>query len=173
MKLYELTTEVRSLLSQLDGSGEALLPEAILSEDEIKARLDLFEGQFDFKAEQIAKMILELSAGITAYNDEVDRLNKHIVTLTNSKNSLLSYLKLNMEDVGKLKIKGDLVTITIRLNPASLEILDESQIPEQWWRIPPVPEKVVNKKAIIDNFRATGEIVPGTKVVNATRVEIK
>jgi hypothetical protein len=36
-----------------------------------------------------------------------------------------------------------------------------------------MPEKMIDKRGIIENFKENGEIVPGTCPTNTTRVEIK
>jgi hypothetical protein len=168
MKLYELSNELRNLMDQLSGFMETQL-----APEEIKVRLDLFEGQFEFKAEQIGKMILELRSGYTAIDNEIGRLQKRVGQMLGSEKFLLDYLKINMESANIHQVKGELVTVSLRKNPTSLLILDEKEIPEHWWKQPPMPEKMIDKRGIIENFKENGEIVPGTCPTNTTRVEIK
>jgi len=168
MKLYELSNELRNLMDQLSGMTEAALPR-----EEITTRLDLFEGQFEFKAEQIGKMILELRAGTTTLDNEIGRLHKRMNSMFSSERFLLDYLKVNMESANIRHVKGEVLTVSLRKNPTSLEILNEREIPDMWWRQPPMPEKVIDKRGIIENFKETGEIIPGTMTVNTTRVEVK
>jgi len=168
MKLYELTTELRNLLDQLSGYMETQL-----TPEEIKIQLDLFAGQFEFKAEQIGKMILELKANSTTIDNEIGRLTKRMQSIVTSQIYLREYLKVNMEELGAKKIKGETVTVSLVKNPPSLEILNEAEIPLEWWKSPPPPEDIIDKRGILDHFRETGEVIPGTKAKQSNRVEVK
>ena len=69
MKLYEISKEFNDLFSQLTG-----LTDSNLSEDEIKVRLDLFAGQFEYKAHEIGKMIFNMGNDAVSIKQEEIRL---------------------------------------------------------------------------------------------------
>jgi hypothetical protein len=92
-----------------------------------------------------------------------DRLKK-------SEEWLEGYLHNNMEAVGETKIESPTLKLTIKNNPASVNILDESRIPETY--IVSKVVKSVDKKAIKASWDA-GVGVEGTEVIRKTRLEIK
>jgi hypothetical protein len=76
----------------------------------------------------------------------------------------------NMEAVGETKIESPTLKLTIKNNPASVNILDESRIPETY--IVSKVVKSIDKKAIKASWDA-GVGVEGTEVIRKTRLEIK
>lgn len=68
------------------------------------------------------------------------------------------------------EIKTDTITVKVRKCPASVEILDEGDVPEAYWS-----EKVtrsIDKVAIKEAIKA-GEYVPGAALVQREKVSVK
>lgn len=68
------------------------------------------------------------------------------------------------------EIKTDTITVKVRKCPASVEILDEGDVPEAYWA-----EKVtrsIDKAAIKEAIKA-GEYVPGAALVQREKVTVK
>lgn len=74
------------------------------------------------------------------------------------------YVKDNMERLGLDKIPTELGTLSIAKNPMSVEIEDETAVPEEFKTI--VQTVKVDKTAIKNHFKETGEIVPGTRIID-------
>lgn len=70
-----------------------------------------------------------------------------------------------MDMAGIATIKLPAATLTIRDVAPKLEILDESEIPTHFFK---VPDPVVDKKAVLDAVKA-GEAVPGAALGNGGR----
>jgi len=63
-----------------------------------------------------------------------------------------------------LKVKRDVISVSVQNSPPSVELLDLEQVPEQYIRI--IPEvKEPDKRAIIEHFKETGEIISGIEVI--------
>ncbi len=173
MKLYELT----KILTDLENSLETIETSDTVSKEEIEKeiylKLDQFSVQFDYKAEQIGKMILNYAADIQKIKLEENRLRKKCQALYNRKDSLEKYLLGCMRQIGINKVKHDTLNIAIRQNPWAVvgEVNIEKLKPEFVRIIPATMEP--DKSKILEHFRKTGEIPEGTNIARTERLEIK
>jgi len=60
------------------------------------------------------------------------------------------------------KIETESGKLTIRKNPISVEIIDESLIPNKYKKL--IQTIQVDKKEIINDFKETGELIEGVKI---------
>jgi hypothetical protein len=105
---------------------------------------------------QEEKVLLE---GIDA---EIKRLQDYKKAVTNRIDRYKEYVKENMQVLGIDKIETELGTISIAKSPISVEIVDEDKIPTEYKTI--VQTIKVDKKAIADNFKSTGELIEGVRI---------
>jgi hypothetical protein len=167
MHLYELTKELQQLSDALMG-----ITEVPLSDDEIRVKLDQFGAQFEYKAEQVAKMIRNYEANAAALENEEVHLAARRKALENKVKFFKSYLLQNMTALEITSVKGDILNITVRNNPLSVTVVNLLDIPESFTRI--IPEhREADKTKIIDTFKESGEMVPGTEITRTKRIEIK
>ena len=165
MKLYELSDDYRMLQTELDNEET--------EQGDITAILSQVKEQFDEKVENIGKLILSLKADAEAVKLEEQRLAKRRKALEEKSDWLKGYLQDELTNTGVEKVKGVLLTVSLRKNPPSINVVNAIQIPENYWRtIPEVREP--DKKAILEQFRATGEIVDGVEIITGKKhLEIK
>lgn len=82
------------------------------------------------------------------------------------------YVKENMERLGLEEIPTELGKLKITKNPMSIEIENEDEIPSEFKK--EVTTTQVDKTAIKNHFKDTGEIVPGIRIINdKTSLKIK
>lgn len=82
------------------------------------------------------------------------------------------YVKECMENNGIQKIETGLGTLSIAKSPISIEITNEDQIPAEFKQ--EVTTVKIDKKAIADNFKATGELIDGVIIhTDNTNLRIK
>ena len=105
---------------------------------------------------QEEKVLLE---GIDA---EIKRLQDYKKAVTNRIDRYKEYVKENMQVLGIDKIETELGTISIAKSPISVDIIDEDKIPAEYKTI--VQTIKVDKKAIADNFKSTGELIEGVRI---------
>ena len=74
------------------------------------------------------------------------------------------YVLENMERLGLDKIPTELGTLSIAKNPMSVEIEDETAVPEEFKTI--VQTVKIDKTAIKNHFKETGEVVAGVQIVD-------
>lgn len=148
MNLYELTEMYQNLLD-LD-----------LEEEELQGHLKNIEDEIEIKAENIAKVLRSLEAEAEAYKKEIERFTLKKQGVENRAKRLKVYLQEAMEAVDKKKFKTDLFSFNIQKNAPSLKILDESKIPEDFYKIERKLNKVEFKKAVKEGlYEEVAELV--------------
>ena len=84
------------------------------------------------------------------------------------------YVKENMEKLGLVEIPTELGSLKITKNPMSVEIENENEIPNEFKKVETIITTKIDKNAIKNHFKETGEIVVGTKIIdNKTSLKIK
>lgn len=144
MKLYELTPQLIEL-SNMDATDEAVL-----------TTLECVQMDFNDKAVSIIKLSESLEADTSAIDNEIARLESRKKVILNRKKQLRDYLLHNMEAAGISKIECPLFTATLRAGSESVEIIDESQIPDEFVKVE-IVEKI-DKNAIKAAIRSGKEV---------------
>ncbi len=159
MKLYEITGALADL-SSMDLDDEA-----------VQTSLELAQGDFKDKAVAIIKLTENMTADTSAIDAEIKRLQERKKVIENRKQSLRSYLLHNMEACNIPKIECSLFTASLRKGVESVEIIDQSQIPDEFVNVEVVtsPDKKAIKLAL-----QSGKEVPGAMLKRgATTITIK
>ena len=165
--LYKLTERYNAILELLDTESD------IIPEDEIKKSLAAIKDEFQGKVGSIGKLILELKADAVTIDNERRRLEQRKAATLGKMETLKNYLLVEMQAANILKVKEDVVTISVRNNPPSVEVANEELVPSQFIRVIP-EQREVDKKSILEHFRTTGEILPGVNViVNKKYLEVR
>lgn len=102
---------------------------------------------------------------IDAIKSEIDRLTAIKKAIENSVDKFQEYVKVNMQDLGLDKIQNELGIISVTKNPASVEILDETLISDEFKK-----EKIT---VIIDKTAIKNAIKEGRNVQGARLIEDK
>ena len=159
MKLYEITGALADL-SSMDLDDEA-----------VQTSLELAQGDFADKAVAIIKLTENMTADTSAIDAEIKRLQERKKVIENRKQSLRAYLLHNMEACNIPKIECSLFTASLRKGVESVEIIDQSQIPDEFVNVEVVtsPDKKAIKAAL-----SSGLEVPGAALKRgATTITIK
>ena len=142
---------------------------------ELNDNEELTEEQYLAIGTELAQLLQNKSSNIIGYirNNEVtidsikqeeERLKNIRKVLENKNKRFKEYVKENMERLELTKIETELGTISIKRNPMSVEIVNEELIPNEFKNIK--QEIVVDKKAILDNYKANGELVEGVNIIS-------
>ena len=144
---------------------------------------ELTEEQYNALGEQLTLELQQKGSGIIGYtqNEEafieaVDFQIKRLQDLKKARQNKLEkfkqYVKENMDRLGITKMDTELGTLSIAKNPMSVEIENEEVIPKEFKQ--QVITTKIYKTAIKNHFKATGEIIPGTRIIdNKTSLRIK
>ena len=130
------------------------------SDDVINNTLDAIEWELEEKADNYAKMITVINGEIETAKKEKERIKAVI----NTKDNIIKRLKYNLQNTmditGKRKFKTDLHSFRIQNNPPSVEILNEKEIPGEYYTI---PEPIIKKVDILKALKS-GVDVPGVEL---------
>lgn len=158
-KLYELTGDMKEL-ERLDIDSETL-----------SDTLDGIVCEFKDKAVAILSFAENMNSDIDALNNEIKRLQARKKVFENRKARLREYLLYNMEKSGITKIECPKFTASLRKGVESVEIQDQSLIPDEYVEVE-VTEKA-DKAAIKRDLKAGKEINGVTLKRGATTITIK
>lgn len=161
MKLYEITEQYRLAL---DGLADA----------DDQTRLDTLEGMgieddFKHKSLNVAGYFQNIDAEIVALKEAEQRIATRRKAMENHSQSLKNYLLINMQRTGITKIECPEFSISLAKCPVSVEITDESLIPEQFFRI----KKEISKSDIATFLKEHGELDGAKLVSDKVRLNIK
>lgn len=151
LKLYEITNGFMNLNNNEELTEEEKNEIGVQLTEALKTKSNNIVGYY-----QEEKVLLE---GIDA---EIKRLQDYKKAVTNRIDRYKEYVKENMQVLGIDKIETELGTISIAKSPISVDIIDEDKIPAEYKTI--VQTIKVDKKAIADNFKSTGELIEGVRI---------
>ena len=144
---------------------------------------ELTEDEYNRLGEELAIQLQQKSSNIIAYSKNIELLingmkeeEKRIAdnrkSLENKLNKFKEYVKENMDKLGITKIETELGTLSISSNPASVEIINEDEIPAEFKQ--EIITTKIDKTAIKKHFKETGEIPAGTNIITTnTSLRIK
>lgn len=123
------------------------------------------------KAENIVGYNFTLESNLIALDNEIERLSKIKKAILNRQEKLNSAVKANMEKLGIEKIETNIGNLSIKKNPASVNIIDEKLITTEY-----IKEKIttsIDKTKIKEDLKS-GKTVLGAELIETnTRLEIK
>jgi hypothetical protein len=165
--LFQLTDQYRALL-RLDASED--LPAEVIQDT-----LEGLTGDLSVKATNVAKFILNVEAMADAVDAAGKAMKVRADRMRERADSIREYLRLNMQAADLTRIEAPEFVLSIRKNPPSVIVDDESLIPDDYKVTPepppppqPRPDKKLIAKAIKDGYT-----VPGCRSEQGTRLEIK
>lgn len=135
--------------------------------------------------EELGIMLQKKSMGIIGYarnlesmaeaaDAEIKRLQDIKQRIQKEQQRHYDRVKLAMEYMGATEITTGIGSLKIKNNPASVDILNATQIPQEFMRQKPAPPPEPDKKAIMAHFKETGELIPGVMIeTTKTKLEIK
>lgn len=161
LNLYEITNAFPILMENEEISEE--------NKRQIEEELTLLLQQ---KSQNIIGYIRNMELTAEAMKNEEKRISERRKQIENHVVRFKEYVKNCMENNGILKIETGLGTLSTAKSPISVEIVNENIIPNEY-KTEVVTTKV-DKKKIVDNFKATGELIEGVIIhTDNTNLRIK
>lgn len=158
-------------LYQITSSFPKLIEEEMSEEDKKEVEKELTE-LLQQKSQNLIGYARNMELTIEAMKNEEKRISEKRRIAENKYTKFKEYTKECMEQGGFTKIETPIGTLSIAKNPISVEIYDEAQIPDEYKT--KVIEIKVDKTAIKKALKETGEIIPGTRIIdNKTSLRIK
>lgn len=164
LTLYNITNKFIDLMNKAE-EGE-------LTEEEYNQLGEEIALELQKKSANIIGFAKNIELTIEAIKSEEKRLSENRKSLENKLDKFKQYVKDNMERLGLDKIQTELGTLSIAKNPMSVEIENEEEVPKEFKQ--EVVTIKIDKTAIKNHFKTTGEIIPGVKIIDdKTRLNIK
>ena len=130
--------------------------------------MDAVDAALEEKLESTAKVIRNLEAEADALEAEEKRLKARKTAVRNRIADIKGYVQENLEAMGKDKVTSGIFKWSIQANAPSVNILDESLIPDDYWKIERKPMKTEIKKAI-----EAGELTEGVELVRTKSLRLR
>ena len=164
LSLYNITNNFVELMDKAQ-EGE-------LTEEEYKRLGEELALELQKKSGNIIGYIQNEESLIGAVDLQIKRLQEFKKAKQNNIDKFKQYTKDNMDRLGITKIETELGVLSIAKNPISVEIKNEEEIPDAF--IQEIVTKKIDKAAIKNHFKTTGEVIPGTKIIDdKTSLRIK
>lgn len=161
LSLYEITSGFPALMEN----------EEISEEDKRKIE-DELEILLQQKSQNIIGYTKNIELTINAMKEEEKRIADNRKALENKMARFKDYVKECMEKNGITKIDTGLGTLSVAKSPASVEIINEDEVPKEFKQ--EVVTIKIDKTKIKNNFKETGEIPAGVNIVTTnTNLRIK
>lgn len=161
LSLYNITSAFPLIMEQ-----EEMAPEL---KEELERELTILLQE---KSQNIIGYVRNMELTVDAMKTEEKRISEQRKGIENKIEKFKNYVKECMERNGFSKIDTGLGSLAITKNPMSLEIENEDEIPIEFKQ--EIVTTKIDKTAIKKHFKETGEIIPGTIIVNdKTSLRIK
>ena len=164
MELYKITAEFHTLIADFDGN----------TDDEFIDKLNGLNADFMSKANDCINYALNLKSDAMTIKAHCEEMTAKRKTYEQRAEKLLDYVLRNMQAVGvsEIKDRGGLYAAKIAKNPPSVNVVNADEISNEFVKVEQVSS--IDKKAILQHFKATGEIVAGVEIItDKQRLSIK
>ena len=164
LSLYAIATEHRAMVERL-----------MDTQDDAQTIADTIEAEsypLEVKAQNVAYAIKSLDATAAAIKQAEAEMAARRKAAEKRADHLREYAKTCMEIAGVTKIECPHFALTIKKNPASVDVFEPGLIPAEFMKQPEPPPSAPDKTAIKAALQA-GRDVPGALLAQGTRLEIK
>jgi hypothetical protein len=164
LSLYVIAQEHRAMV------------EALMATDNdaqtIKDTVEAESYPLEVKAQNVAYAVKNLEATAAAIKAAEQDMAARRKAIESRAMHIKEYIKTCMEVAGVSKIECPHFALSIKKNPASVDIFEEKSIPAEFMRQPEPPPPSPDKTAIKEALK-TGREVPGAMLAIGTRLEIR
>jgi hypothetical protein len=161
--LYALSEEYIQLVD--------LLEDPDIDPHLVEQELDRISGAIKEKAEAIAGLVRWYEGLAELRRIESKRMAETVGGFERQAERLRAYVLRHMQATGITRIDTARFTLSVRQNPPRVEVLEAMLVPEEFKRTKVVVD--VDKRAVLEHTKLTGEVVAGTEIVRAERLDIR
>ena len=133
-----------------------LLSDDFVEPEVLEEALASINEEFETKADSIVYVLRALQADTEVLKREEERLAKRRKAIDNNINNLKGTLEAMMRYTGKTKFKTTLNSFAIQKSKASVQVIDESLVPDEYKTYEQVCK--VDKVSIYNDIKAGAEI---------------
>ena len=159
-----------STLYELSANYEFLVRNAAeIDEEVLKDTLESIDEDIELKADNYARVLVELDGQINTLKAEENRLSDKRKAIENNVKRMKQNLEESMRLTGKTKFKTDFFSFNIQKNPISVNVIDESLIDESYFVEQP---KKLDKKQLKEDLKMGANIL-GAELVQTEGLRIR
>jgi hypothetical protein len=162
-KLFELVGQIKEFEKIAD--SEDLEPELI------RDTLESLEWDFETKAVNVAKFVLDLESRAEAIGEAAKLQKARADRIQRRADSIRAYLLWSLQCVDRKRIETADLVIARRNNPVAVQITDEKSVPDSYWVQPEPPPKKIDKRLVKDALQS-GVHIEGAYLESGERVVI-
>ena len=126
MTLYELTGQLLEL--------QEMAQDQELDQKTINDTMEGTQMEYYEKADGYARLYFNWSADIDAINKEIKKLESKKKVVTHNMDMIKKNLKESMIATGNIKFSTSLFSFRVQNTAPSLDVLDETKIPKEFWK---------------------------------------
>lgn len=156
-KLYEIVQDLRGA-------------EDIEDEGALVKRMDGLQLQLETKVEAICKFLSNLTSEADVLESESKRLSSRAKAVRRQSEWIKAYLKGNLDALKVSKLKTPLYRLSLSDSQPMVEVWNMNDIPKEF--VKTTIETVVDKQAILEHFKRTGEVVNGVNITQGKTLRI-
>jgi hypothetical protein len=165
--LYDLSADYLQILDLLETADS----DDTGAVEKLEKTLDELAGAITHKAEAIAGLLQQLEGMAAMRKAEAKRMAELSASDERHADRLRSYLLRNLQSIGTERVDTARFRISVRTNPPSVAVLNQQLVPAEFIRT--VTTTSVDKRAILDQVKITGEIPDGVEITRGQRLEIR
>lgn len=164
LALYEISSQYLADLNKLN--------ELELDEQTFLDTLEGLSGELEQKAINVAMYIKNLEVSADAIKQAEKSMADRRKAIESKNERIRKYLLENMLKTGITKIECPHFVLSVRKNPASVDVLMQDQIPDEYFDIPEPLPPTLNKKRLADDLKA-GVLIEGARLTQGNSLQIK
>lgn len=143
--------------------NELMLADEVAEEEKEQA-LSILGDMIKNKSVEVIGLEKNMEYAIEAMKEEEARIKENRRLLENKLERYKGYIQSCMNILETNKIETPRGSISLVANPISVEIVDEEKIPNKYKK--QVIEVKIDKQAIARDFKNTGELTEGVRIIN-------
>jgi hypothetical protein len=164
LALYEISSQYLADLNKLN--------ELELDEQTFLDTLEGLSGELEQKAINVAMYIKNLEVSADAIKQAEKSMADRRKAIESKNERIRKYLLENMLKTGITKIECPHFVLSVRKNPASVDVLMQDQIPDEYFDIPDPLPPTLNKKRLAEDLKA-GVLIEGARLTQGNSLQIK
>lgn len=164
LALYQLSGELQQVAAKLAEDG--------LDAQTIRDTIESISGPFEEKAKSAVSVARSYEALAAQIKDAEAQMAKRRKALENSAARIREYVLGCMVAGNVERVESPFFVLSVAANPPAVDVFDAKQVPDEFWRQPPIPEKEIDKTAIKAALTA-GQDVPGARLVRGVRLAVR
>lgn len=164
LTLFEIAQEYRHITDVMMDSG--------VDEQTLADTLEAEAWPLELKAQNCGFVIRNLAAAADAIKKAERDMAARRKAMEDRANYLLKRLQIAMEIAGVSELSCPHFAIKVKKNPPSVDVFEPGLLPAEFLRQPAPPPAEPDKEAIAQALK-DGQDVPGARMVQGKRLEIK